>query len=191
MSKFVYSLLMFFSSLFGGDNKPRIKNSEINHKPSASIYDFSMNSIDGTLMDFNIYRGKKLLIVNVASDCGYTPQYKDLQKLHEQYGDKITILGFPSNEFGGQESGSNEAIQTFCKENYGVTFQLFEKTTVHGDDKCDLYKWLTTKELNGWNDQEPKWNFNKYLVSEDGSLLNYFSSKTSPLSDDLLNEINR
>lgn len=191
MSKFIYSLLMFFSSLFGSDHKSRVKSNEANPKPSTSIYDFSMKAINGELIDFNIYRGKKMLIVNVASECGFTPQYEDLQKLHEQYGDKVTILGFPSNEFGRQEPGTNQEIHSFCKENYGINFQLFAKTTVQGDDKCDLYIWLTAKELNGWNDQEPKWNFNKYLVSEEGVLLKYYSSKTSPLSGELISEINR
>jgi glutathione peroxidase len=140
-----------------------------------SVYDFKINSLDGQLIDFAQYKGKTLLIVNTASKCGYTPQYTDLQKLHEQVGDKVVILGFPANNFGGQEPGSNVEIGEFCQKNYGVTFQLFEKISVKGDDQHALYKFL--KEKSG---HEPNWNFCKYLVKPDGTVT-FFPSKVNPL----------
>ncbi len=138
---------------------------------AGSIYDFKMNALDGSPIDFSKYKGKTLLIVNVASKCGNTPQYADLQKMNELYGDKVTILGFPANNFGGQEPGSNAEIGEFCKANYGVTFQMFEKISVKGDDQHALYKWL--KEKTG---SEPTWNFCKYIVKPDGTV-KFFSSK--------------
>ena len=138
---------------------------------AGSLYDFKMNSLDGTPIDFAKYKGKTLLIVNVASKCGNTPQYADLQKMSELYGDKVTILGFPANNFGGQEPGSNAEIGEFCKANYGVTFQMFEKVSVKGDDQHALFAWL--KEKTG---SEPTWNFCKYLVKPDGTV-KFFSTK--------------
>jgi glutathione peroxidase len=147
----------------------------------GSLYDFKMNALDGKEIDFSKYKGKTLLIVNTASNCGYTPQYADLQKLHEQYGSKVTILGFPANNFGGQEPGTNTEIGAFCKEKYGVTFQMFEKISVKGDDQHALYAWL--KEKTG---SEPTWNFCKYLVKPDGTV-KFFSNKIKPL--DLVSEL--
>ena len=152
--------------------------------PMASIYDFKMAALDGTEIDFSQYKGKNLLIVNVASKCGFTPQYADLEKLHEQFGGKVTILGFPANNFGGQEPGSSLEIAEFCQKNYGVKFQMFEKISVKGDDVHPLYKAL--KEQTG---QEPSWNFCKYLVKADGTV-KFFPSKVSPLDNQILNEIN-
>lgn len=142
---------------------------------ASSVYDFKVNALDGKLIDFAQYKGKTLLIVNTASQCGYTPQYADLQKLHEQFGDKITILGFPANNFGAQEPGTNAEIGEFCQKNYGVTFQMFEKISVKGSDQHALYKFL--KEKTG---QEPTWNFCKYLVKPDGTIT-FFPSKVNPL----------
>lgn len=147
------------------------------------LYDFKMNALDGKSVDFSQYKGKTLLIVNVASKCGYTPQYTDLQKLHELYGNKLTILGFPADNFGHQEPGTNAEIGEFCKKNYGVTFQMFEKISVKGDDQHELYKWL--KEKTG---QEPSWNFCKYLVKADGSV-KFFASKVKPMDEAILNEL--
>lgn len=152
--------------------------------PFSSLYDLKMNSIDGKTIDFTQYKGKTLLIVNVASQCGTTPQYADLQKLHEQFGSKVTILGFPANNFGSQEPGSNEEIQTFCKKNYGVSFQMFEKISVKGTDQHPLYAWL--KEKTG---QEPTWNFCKYIVKADGSV-KFFNSKVKPLDPQITAELN-
>jgi glutathione peroxidase len=150
---------------------------------SASIYDFKINSIDGNQVDFSQYKGKTLLIVNTASKCGYTPQYEELQKLHDQFGSKVAILGFPANNFGSQEPGTNLEIAEFCKANYGVTFQMFEKISVKGDDQHDLYKWL--KEKTG---QEPTWNFCKYLVKPDGTVT-FFSSKVKPLDKQIVDAL--
>ena len=149
-----------------------------------SIYDFKMKSLDGTMIDFNQYRGKKLLIVNTASKCGYTYQYADLQKLHEQYGDKITILGFPANDFLWQEPGSNDDIATFCQKNYGVTFQMFEKISVKGSDKHPLYRWLTRE-----SGETPTWNFCKYFINESGEVKGFFNKKVNPLDKQIIDKI--
>ena len=151
--------------------------------PVASLYDFKMNSIDGKKIDFSQYKGKTVLIVNTASQCGYTKQYADLQKLHEQYGSKVTILGFPANNFGQQEPGTNLEIAGFCKANFGVTFQMFEKLSVKGDDQAPLYAWL--KEKTG---EEPSWNFCKYIVKPDGTV-KFFASKVTPMDPQILAEL--
>jgi glutathione peroxidase len=150
---------------------------------TSSVYDFKVNSIEGKLIDFEQYNGKTLLIVNTASKCGYTPQYAELQKLHEQFGDKVTILGFPANNFGGQEPGTNLQIAEFCQQNYGVTFQMFEKISVKGDDQHELYKWL--KEKTG---QEPTWNFCKYLVKPEGTVT-FFSNKVKPMDKQIMDAL--
>ncbi len=150
---------------------------------TGSIYDFKIQSIDGKEIDFAQFKGKTLLIVNTASECGYTPQYADLQELHEKYGNQITILGFPANNFGGQEPGSNVQIATFCKKNYGVTFQMFEKISVKGSDQHPLYQLL--KEKSG---KEPSWNFCKYLVKPDGTV-KFFASGVNPGDDVILKEL--
>ncbi|MBI1769227.1 MAG: glutathione peroxidase [Bacteroidetes bacterium] len=150
---------------------------------ASSLYDFKMNSLEGKEIDFAKFRGKTLLIVNVASKCGYTPQYADLQKLHDLYGDKVTLLGFPANNFGAQEPGTNAEIGEFCKKNYGVTFQMFEKLSVKGEDQHPLYAWL--KEKTG---QEPTWNFCKYLVKPDGTV-KFFNQKVKPLDEQIVSEL--
>jgi glutathione peroxidase len=150
---------------------------------ATSIYDFKMTALDGKLIDFAQYKGKTLLIVNTASKCGNTPQYTDLEKLHEQFGSKVIILGFPANNFGGQEPGTNAEIASFCKENYGVKFQMFEKISVKGDDAHPLYQYL--KEKTG---QEPTWNFCKYLVKPDGSVT-FFNSKVQPLDKQIIDAL--
>jgi glutathione peroxidase len=151
---------------------------------ASSIYDFKMNAIDGKAIDFSQYKGKPILIVNTASKCGFTPQYADLQKLQDQYGSKVTILGFPANNFGGQEPGTNEEISGFCKKNYGVTFQMFEKVSVKGSDQAALYAWL--KEKTG---EEPSWNFCKYLIKTDGTV-KFFNSKVNPLDPQITSALN-
>jgi glutathione peroxidase len=148
-----------------------------------SIYDFKMNSLEGKSVDFSAYKGKTLLIVNTASECGSTPQYAELQKLHETYGEKVVILGFPANNFGGQEPGSNEQIASFCQKNYGVTFQMFEKISVKGNDQHPLYAWL--KEKTG---QEPGWNFSKYIVKPDGTV-KFFKSSVKPMDKQIISEL--
>lgn len=151
--------------------------------PMTNLYDFKLNSLEGKQIDFAHYKGKTLLIVNTASECGYTPQYADLQELHEKFGDKVTILGFPANNFGGQEPGTNAQIATFCKKNYGVAFQMFEKISVKGSDQHPLYQYL--KEKTG---KEPTWNFCKYLVKPDGTV-KFFASGVNPGDDAILNEL--
>jgi len=155
-------------------------------KSSKSLYDYSYTSIDGKKVSLDAYKGKKILIVNVASECGFTPQYEDLEKVYEKYHDKLVIVGFPANDFGAQEPGTNEQIVKFCTSEYGVTFPLSEKVAVIGKGKHPVYQWLTDKALNGWNSAEPKWNFHKYLVSETGELLAVFPSATKPGSDSIL-----
>ncbi|MBL8016835.1 MAG: glutathione peroxidase [Ignavibacteria bacterium] len=152
--------------------------------PNAKV-----RSIDGKEYDYSQLKGRKVLIVNTASECGYTPQYEDLQKLYDTYKDKLVVLGFPANNFGGQEPGSNEDIKQFCTTKFNVTFPMFEKISVLGDDMAPIYKWLTSKDLNGWNDQQPKWNFNKYLIDEDGNLVKYFSSAVKPMSEEIVTEL--
>ncbi|WP_410492711.1 glutathione peroxidase [Cyclobacterium sp. SYSU L10401] len=151
-----------------------------------NFYDFTMNDIDGNPVDFSAFKGKKLLIVNVASKCGYTPQYAELQELYEAYKDQITILAFPANNFGGQEPGTNEDIKSFCSENYGVTFPMFEKISVKGVDKHPLYRWLSDKNLNGWNNTEPSWNFCKYFINEKGELVKFFPSSVKPMDEEII-----
>ena len=151
-----------------------------------SFYSLSAVDIDGNTINFDKYKGKKLLIVNVASKCGYTHQYKDLQELHKKYNDKVTILAFPSNNFGFQEPGSNDQIETFCEKNYGVEFQLFEKSDVRGKNSNDVYRLLSNIDDNGWNDKSPRWNFFKYLIDTDGSLKAIYSSNTNPLDKEIM-----
>lgn len=152
---------------------------------TKTIYDFKVPSIDGKTIDFAQFKGKKILIVNTASKCGYTPQYEGLQKLYNTYKDKLVIVGFPANNFGGQEPGTNNEIQNFCKKNYGVTFPIAAKVSVKGDDIHPLFKWLTNKSENGVMDVTILWNFNKFLIDENGKLMQYFNSNIVPLSEDI------
>ncbi|WP_425638590.1 glutathione peroxidase [Algoriphagus yeomjeoni] len=169
----------------------KAKNTSITKETMApSFYEFTMKDLNGDVVDFSNFKGKKVMVVNVASKCGYTPQYEELQKLYAKHSDKIVILGFPANNFGGQEPGSNEEIKSFCSENYGVTFPMFEKVSVKGFDKHPIYRWLTDANLNGWNNEEPSWNFCKYILNEKGELINYFPSKVSPLDQEILDLIN-
>jgi glutathione peroxidase len=153
--------------------------------PSRSIYDFRMKTLEGKEISLSQFKGKKMLLVNVASECGYTPQYKNLEALHEQYGKKVTVIGFPANNFGGQEPGTAAEIKDFCTKNYGVSFLMMEKISVKGDDMHPLYKWLSSKEENGSCDNAPKWNFCKYLIDEKGNVVKYFGSKVDPLSEEI------
>ena len=155
-----------------------------------TLYNFKAKTIEGNDFDFSQLKGKKVLIVNTASKCGFTPQYEDLQKLYETYGgDKFTIIGFPANNFLHQEPGSNEEIVEFCKKNYGVTFQMMEKISVKGDDIDPIYNWLTKKSENGVMDAPVKWNFQKFMIDENGKLVDYLSSKEKPMSDKIVNWI--
>lgn len=156
---------------------------------TKTIYHFKVASLDGGTIDFSTFKGKKILIVNTASECGYTPQYKDLQALYEKYKDKLVIVGFPANNFGGQEPGTNTEIKTFCEKNYGVSFPMAAKISVKGDDTAPIYQWLTHKEQNGVLDAEIKWNFNKFLLDENGHMIAYFPSKVTPMSEEITTKL--
>ena len=156
----------------------------------GSIYDFKVPGLDGTNIDFSKYKGKKIMVVNTASMCGNTPQYSDLEKLYEKYKDKLVIVGFPANNFGQQEPGSNTEINEFCKKNYGVSFPMAEKVSVKGDDIAPLFKYLTEEaEKKGFTDPI-KWNFTKFLLDEKGNLITVIHNKTQPMSDEVLKYLN-
>lgn len=154
----------------------------------SSVYDFKLKTIDGKNFNLAAYKGKKLLIVNTASKCGFTPQYAELQKLADQYKDKVVVVGFPANNFGGQEPGANLAIKEFCQKNYGVTFPLSEKVSVKGDDISPLFKFLTTTENPDFTG-EIKWNFEKFLIDENGKLVHRFRSSVTPLSTEITSQL--
>lgn len=146
----------------------------------ATIYGFKVDALEGGTIDFSKYKGKKILVVNTASECGYTPQYEGLEALYKENKGKLIIIGFPANNFGAQEPGNNAAIAGFCKKNYGVTFPMAAKISVKGDDKAAIYKWLTEKISNGVMDSDVKWNFQKYLIDEEGHLVAMFPSAVKP-----------
>lgn len=158
-----------------------------NEIEAKSFYDFKSETLMGEEFDFSQLKGKRVLVVNTASKCGYTPQYEELQKLYDKYGgEKFMVIGFPSNDFMKQEPGSDEEIAEFCKKNYGVTFPMMSKTVVkNGDDQNAVYAWLTHKEQNGVDDAKVSWNFNKFLVDENGKWVAHYKSKTSPLDDEI------
>jgi glutathione peroxidase len=152
----------------------------------SGFYSFKVKTLEGKDFDFVSLKGKKVMIVNTASKCGYTPQYEDLEQLYELYGGKLVIIGFPANNFMNQEPGSASQIRQFCTEKYGVTFPMMEKISVKGDDMHPLYKWLTSKEKNGVMDSEVKWNFQKYLIDENGKLVDVLYSKEKPDSEKVI-----
>ncbi|SEQ95707.1 glutathione peroxidase [Hyunsoonleella jejuensis] len=154
-----------------------------------SIYGISINALNGKPIDLSELKGKHILFVNVASKCGFTPQYKTLQKLHEEYSNKIQVIGVPCNQFGGQEPGNAKEIETFCEVNYGVNFLITEKVDVKGKGQHPLYTWLTQKVNNGVKDSSVKWNFQKYLINPEGKLIDYFFSSTSPLSPKIVKHL--
>ncbi len=156
-----------------------------------SIYDFKVESIDGKTINFADYKGKKILIVNTASKCGYTPQYADLEKVYARYKDRMVIVGFPANDFGAQEPGSNSDIKSFCQKNYGVTFPMAAKITVKGDNKAPIYQWLTEKKYNGFKDSDVKWNFQKYLINEKGELIGVYESNVKPDNAEIISKLDR
>ena len=159
------------------------KDSESKSKGAkSSIYDIEINSLQGKPINFSEYKGKHILFVNVASKCGFTPQYQQLQKLHEIYKDRLIVVGVPCNQFGSQEPGNAFEIQEFCEVNYGVNFLITEKIDVKGSTQHPLYKWLINKEFNGLKSSTVKWNFQKYLINAKGELIDYFYSTTKPLS---------
>lgn len=156
----------------------------------SSFYDFKVKTIDGNDFDFATLKGKKVMVVNTASKCGFTPQYEELQDIWEEFGgDDFVIIGFPANNFMNQEPGSNEQIAKFCTENYGVTFPMMAKISVKGDDMHPLYRWLTTAKENGFEDSEVSWNFQKYLIDENGKLVKVIKPRVKPGSDEIVSWI--
>lgn len=152
----------------------------------SSIHQFSVKGISGDTIQFADFKGKKILVVNVASECGYTPQYQQLQELYEEFHHKLEIVGFPSNDFGGQEPGTGAEIQAFCQMRYGVTFPLAEKVTIKGTSPHPVYQWLTQQVLNGQDNHEVKWNFHKFFLDDDGQIIASFPSSVSPFDDRIL-----
>ncbi len=187
--KAVYPAFRFWSKATG-KNVTELSNTSA--KPAISFYTLKDTLNNGNEFDFTSLKGKKVLLVNTASDCGFTPQYTDLENLYEQYRDKVIVIGFPANDFKEQEKGTDEEIEQFCKVNFGVTFPLMKKSTVikhKGQNK--VYQWLTNASQNGWNSKPPSWNFSKYLVDEEGMLVNYFGPTISPMSDEIINAIKK
>lgn len=186
--KTAYPLIMKLSSSKG---KEHIELNSKDAQPVTSIYEIPMTSIDGKPIDLKMYKGKKILIVNTASDCGFTGQYEALEKLYQQYKDKLVVIGVPANDFKKQESGSNENINAFCKKNYGVCFPLTTKLiVVKTNGQAPVYQWLTDANKNGWCNTAPEWNFCKYLINENGVLVGYFPMTVDPLSESIISKIN-
>jgi glutathione peroxidase len=179
--KAVYPALMKADELMG--KKSRVLSNEKMVSPPVSFYSLTATTTDGQPVNFSQFSGKKVLLVNTASDCGYTAQFEELEKLHQLYKDKLVVIGFPANDFKQQEKKSDKEIAAFCKKNFGVTFLLMQKQQVKkGDQQQPVYQWLTNKKQNGWNDTPPSWNFCKYLVNEKGMLEYFFGTAVSPLS---------
>ena len=170
---------------------PVVTAANTENQMTNSIYDYTFKTLEGKEIKLSDYKGKKRLLVNTASECGYTPQYEQLEEVYQKYKDKLVVIGFPTNDFGGQEPGSNEEIGKFCQKNYGVTFPISEKITVKGKETPALYKWLTTKEQNGKLDSEIKWNFQKYLIDEKGNFVAMYPSKVEPDSEEIISAIEK
>jgi glutathione peroxidase len=175
-----FSIAFFWSSLVSKPTTPI---------QTQTIYDFKVASLNGGIIDFADFKGKKILIVNTASKCGFTPQYEGLEKLYETYKDKLVIVGFPANNFLSQEPGSNETIEAFCKKNYGVTVPMAAKISVKGKDIAPIYHWLCNKEENGVMNAKISWNFNKFLLDENGKLIAHFKSKVKPMSEEIISKL--
>ena len=173
MKKILFILMAFFG-LFSSQAQQ-----------AKSIHSFKVKALDGKTIDFSKFKGKKILIVNTASECGFTSQYEGLQKLYETYKDQLVIVGFPANNFGGQEPGSNQEIGAFCEKNFGVTFPMAAKVSVKGEDTAPIFKFLTEKDLNGVKNTTILWNFTKFLIDEDGNLIDSFISTTKPTSESI------
>ena len=187
--KLFYPAWMFVNKLF--IRRARFLENEANIHPAESFYSLSTQLNDGTELKFDSLRGKKVLLVNTASNCGYTNQYDDLQKLYEQHHGNLMVIGFPANDFKEQEKGNDDEIAQFCRINFGVTFPLAKKDTVKkGNHQQKVFRWLTDKTKNGWNSKQPSWNFSKYLVDERGVLTHYFDAAISPLGEEVSTAIN-
>ncbi|REC49997.1 glutathione peroxidase [Chryseobacterium pennipullorum] len=179
----LFSFIAFLQSCT--NQKSEISKAKTKELMGKTIYDFKVEGLDGKEINFADFKGKKILIVNTASECGFTPQYADLEKVYEEYKDKLVIVGFPANNFGGQEPGTNAEIGTFCQKNYGVTFPMAAKVSVKGDDTAPIFKYLTEKELNGVKNSTILWNFTKFLIDENGKLIDSYVSTTKPTSESI------
>lgn len=181
----VLGIFIFIQSCAKKELKAQEKtNTAMEHN---SIYDFKVQGLTGGEIDFQDFKGKKILIVNTASECGFTPQYADLEEIYKKYGNKLVVVGFPANNFGGQEPGSDAEIKTFCEKNYGVSFPMASKVSVKGDDIAPIFSYLTSKEQNGVKDTTIEWNFTKFLLDENGKLIESFESKVRPTDEKITN----
>ena len=188
--KAVYPAFTWWGRVSG--RRSKVFTNESQNQPPQSLYDLSVALNNGDSLPLSTYRGKKILFVNTASDCGYTEQYDELQKLYEENKNKLVIIGFPANDFKEQEKGNDEEIAAFCRLNYGVTFPLAKKSTVvAGPEQNPVFRWLTDKEKNGWTNKKPSWNFSKYLVNEEGVLVNYFDPSISPTGQEITDAIKK
>ena len=191
MLKLLAVAALFFSNGFllfpGPENNNNPTN--INAVENKSIYDFKVTSLNGDTIDFADFRGKKILIVNTASKCGFTPQYEGLEQLYQKYKDRLVVIGFPCNNFLSQEPGSNEKIKEFCTKNYGVSFPMAAKISVKGKNIAPIYKWLCNKSENGVMDAKISWNFNKFLLDENGKIIAWFPSKVTPMSSEITDKL--
>lgn len=187
--KAIYPVWMWWAKL-RGKNVTELKNEQ--KRPPVSFYTLKGILNNGDSLDFATMKGKKLMLVNTASDCGYTEQYEALQKLYAGHKENLVVIGFPANDFKQQEKGTDEEIAQFCKANFGVSFPLMKKSSViKGEGQNAVYKWLTDSSQNGWNNKPPSWNFCKYIINEEGVLTNYFGASISPISKDVLEAINK
>lgn len=178
---FAFLVLLLHSACFQANKVASRPADASNSKMEKHILpDLTVQSLDGKPVQLSQYRGKKIIILNVASKCGYTPQYADWEKFYEANRDKVVVLGFPCNDFAGQEPGTAEDIASFCQKNYGVSFPMFEKVHVKGNQQAPLYHWLSDPAQNGWNSDVPSWNFCKYVINEDGELTHFFASAVKP-----------
>ena len=186
--KAVYPMWIWFAGKQGLNTK-NLSNEKV--MPAVSFYSLTDTAINGTVFDFEKLKGKKVMLVNTASNCGYTGQYDDLQKLSEQYKDKLVIIGFPANDFKEQEKGTDTEIAEFCKMNFGVSFPLMQKSSViKSANQNKIFEWLSSSTKNGWNNQQPSWNFCKYIVDEQGRLTNYFGSTIEPMGKEIATALN-
>ena len=187
--KTIYPAIMWSGKATG---KKQTQINIENKSPLISFYSLITKDINGKDFNFDSLKGKKVLIVNTASDCGFTGQYEALEKLQEKYAESLVVIGFPANDFKGQETKDNESIAAFCKKNYGVSFPLMAKSIViKKNQQNEVFKWLSDKSINGWNEQEPAWNFCKYLVNEEGTLTNYFPMTVDPLDPSVIEAIEK